>query len=168
MFSWSGEPFVCWPLHSCVFLIFLWEDCSLGYQCWPLIVGIWALGANGMKTLLCFSCIPAGAQGTQLDGFPIGNSSRWYHCIEWCDFTLMHLSRCCSGTVLLAIALSDWVLMGGKVWGLFLCTPAQDIAHTCLQLLQPDELLFSHMPHQQRYITRHNIHSHSHINRRGK
>lgn len=136
MFSWFGEPFVCCPLYmlfSCVFLIFLWEDCSLGYQRWPLIVGIWALRPNRMKTLLCFSFLSAGAQGTQLDRFLVGNSSRWYHCVELRNFALLHPSLPGAALVDLCISaghcLVREVLTGGEKWGLFLCPPAQKIAH---------------------------------------
>lgn len=92
MFPWSGEPFVFCPFYvllCCVFLVFLQEDRSLGYQCWLRIVGIRALRANRIKTLLCFSFIPAGAQGTQLDRFLAANSSGCYHCMELCDFPLL-------------------------------------------------------------------------------
>lgn len=141
MFSWSGKPFVCCPLYmlfSCVFLIFLWEDCSLGYQCWPLIVGIWALRANRMKTLLCFSFIPAGVQGTQLDRFLVGNSFRWYHCIKLHDFALLHPSLTGAALVDLCISaghcLVREVLTGGEVWGLFLCPPAH-ATFSCSRLM---------------------------------
>lgn len=174
MFLWFGEPFVCCPLYmlfNCVFLILLWEDCSLGYQRWPLIVGIWALRANRMKTLLCFSFLSAGAQGTQLDRLLVGNSSRWYHCIKLRDFALLHPSLPGAAPVDLYFCqpLPCQRSANGR-WGVGLVSLPSCTGDStcCLQLLQPDVFLFSHMHHHHQYIMRHNMQSQSHANRRGR
>lgn len=132
MFSWSDEPFVCCPLHmlfSCVLLIFLWEDCSLGYQCWPLMVGIWALRAKRMETLLCFSFIPAGnttgrvSGRQQLQVIPL-------HRVTWFCPAAPFPSQCCSRIPLYFCWPLPCLRSANRRWGQFLCPPTQEIDST--------------------------------------
>lgn len=131
MFSGSDEPFVLYPLYmllSCVFLIFLWEDCSLGYQCWPLIVGIWAQDGN-IALLFFHSCRSSGnttgrvSGRQQLQMIPL----TW---VGWFCPAAPFLSRHCSRWSLVAAGHCPGreMLTGGEGWGLFLCPPARESA----------------------------------------
>lgn len=94
MFSGSKEPFVLCPLYrllSCAFLIFLREDCSLGYQCWPLIVGIWAQDEN-IALFFFHSCRSSGNTTGEVSGrqqlqMIALKQARWLcpprHCSRW-------------------------------------------------------------------------------------
>ena len=151
MLSWSGEPFVCCPLYllfSCVFLIFLWDDCSLGYQCWPHIVGIWALRANKQDENIALfffsSCRSTGNTTGRVSGrqrlqvIPL-------HRAAWFCPAAPFPSRCRSGRSLYFHGPLPCQRSTDGRWGLGLVSlpscPGDSTRY--LQLLQPDVFLLS-------------------------
>lgn len=163
MFSGSHEPFslLCSGLSTCCSAVLFLFSCG---RTVPLATSTglssWHLG-TGWKHC-CFSFIPAGAVGTQLDRCLVGNSFRWYHWTKFCDFALLHPSRCCSRWSLY----SCWPLpcqrSDDRRWALELVS--LPFCTGCLQLLQPQVFPFSHT--QQQCLMRHNVHSQLHANRR--